>query len=191
MSEFRNATCATGADTAEPCSCGIDWDVWYPDMFEISGDLVRMYARAIGASYVPYLNRSVIPADTPVPGTIVAAPMLDTLAPVVSAAIPNCNVSRIVHAGQRFEYLAPLRIGDRVSLGAKLLSHVVKAGVDIVAIEVTAFAGDQAKVIGVMTVAHSTSGVEGLDPAALDMLADNVMLAGTGPSASDAYSGLA
>ncbi len=169
---------------------GDGWDAWYPDTCEISSEWVRGFARAIRCSFVPYEERRILPPDTPVPVTILGAPMLDAAAMVVSTAIPDCNLSRIVHAAQHFTIDDTIRIGDRFSFGARLVTHLVKAGTDILTIEIGAYAEGRRKVLATVTIAHGGGGREGIDPAAIDGVADAIMLTGTGPSDSDAYSGV-
>ncbi|MGC5023857.1 FAS1-like dehydratase domain-containing protein [Tsukamurella sp. DT100] len=161
-----------------------EWDLRFDDAYEIGAEAVRGFARAVCDPHVPFGARGVLPADTPVPVALLAAPMFDAAAALVSRAIPNCNLSRIVHAAQQFTVLWPLRIGQRVGFGARLTSHVVKAGVDILVIDVTAYADGSPHLAAVITLAHSGSAAPEVD---LDAVADLIMLTGTGPSDSDAY----
>lgn len=165
-----------------------DWDIRFDDAYEVGSETVRAFARAVRDPHIPYGARGILAADTPVPVTLLAAPLFDAAALLVSRAIPNCNLSRIVHAAQQFTAHRPLRIGDRLSFGARLASHVVKANTDIIVIEVTAYVAGEPHVSGVITLAHSAVGGPEVD---LDEVADNVMLTGTGPSESDAYTAVA
>lgn len=162
-----------------------DWDLWFPDAYEISSETVRSFARATRNPHIPHQQRSILDPDTTsVPLTLLAAPMFDAAAALVSQAIPNCNLSRIVHATQQFTALDTLHIGQRISLGARLASHIVKASTDIISIDVTAYSADIPKLAAVITIAHSATA----GPAAnLDTVANQIMLTGTGPSDSDAY----
>ncbi|KXO96407.1 Uncharacterised protein (plasmid) [Tsukamurella tyrosinosolvens] len=160
------------------------WEIWYDDAYEVSAEVVRGFARAVRDPHVPYGARGILPADTPVPATLLAAPMFDAASALVSRSIPQCNLSRIVHAAQQFTVRRPLRIGQRLSFGARLASHVVKASTDIIVIDVTAYADGDPHVEAVITIAHSASAGPEVD---LDAVADRIMLAGTGPSDSDAY----
>lgn len=166
----------------------VDWDIWYPDAYEISAEGVRGFARAVRDPHVPFGARGILATDTPVPITLLAGPMFDAAAILVSRAIPNCNLSRIVHAAQQFTTVRPLRIGQRISFGARLTSHIVKANTDVIAIEVTAYADDTAHLAALITIAHSATAGPGVD---LDAVADQIMLTGTGPSDSDAYTATA
>lgn len=161
-----------------------EWELWFDDAYEIGAEAVRGFARAVRDPHVPFGAREVLPADTPVPVALLAAPMFDAASALVSRAIPNCNLSRIVHAAQQFTVVRPLRIGQRVAFGARLSSHVVKAGVDILVIDVAAYADGAPHVAAVITLAHSGSAAPEVD---LDAVADLIMLTGTGPSDSDAY----
>lgn len=164
------------------------WEIRFDDAYEVSSETVRSFARAVRDPHIPYGGRGILAADTPIPATLLAAPMFDAASLLVSRAIPNCNLSRIVHAAQQFTAHRPLRIGHRLSFGARLASHVVKANTDILVIEVAAYAAGELHVSGVITLAHSAVGGPELD---LDGVADNVMLTGTGPSSSDAYTAVA
>lgn len=171
---------ATATESAHPD----EWDVWFDDAYEIGAEAVRAFARAVRDPHVPFAVRGILQADTPVPVTLLAAPMFDAASALVSRAIPNCNLSRIVHAAQQFTVVRPLRIGQRVGFGARLTSHVVKAGVDILVIDVAAYADGAPHLAAVITLAHSGSVAPEVD---LDAVADLIMLTGTGPSDSDAY----
>lgn len=160
------------------------WEIWHGDAYEVSSEVVRGFSRAVRDSSVPYGVRGILPADTPIPITLLAAPMFDAASALVSRAIPNCNLSRIVHAAQQFTALAPLRIGQRISFGARLVSHVIKANTDIIVIDVTAYAEGVPHLAAVITLAHSATGGPEVD---FDAVADLIMLTGTGPSDSDAY----
>lgn len=163
------------------------WDIWYPDAYEVSSESVRAFGRATRNPHIPYGERGILPADTAVPFTLLAAPMFDAAAALVSQSIPNCNLSRIVHAAQQFTPTGQLRISQRISFGARLTSHVVKAGTDIITIDVAAFASpsDTPLLACIITIAHSSTAGPAVD---FDAIADNIMLTGTGPSDSNAYS---
>lgn len=167
---------------------GGDWDLWFPDAYEISSETVRAFARATRDPHIAYAERGILDPDSPVPITLLAAPMFDAASALVSRAIPNCNLSRIVHAAQQFTALSALRIGQRISIGARLASHVVKAGTDIITIDTTAYADDTPRLAAVLTIAHSATAGPAVD---LDAVADDIMLTGTGPSDSNAYTGSA
>ncbi|CAM3725878.1 FAS1-like dehydratase domain-containing protein [Tsukamurella ocularis] len=160
------------------------WEIWHDDAYEVAAEVVRGFARAVRDPHVPFGARGVLPADTPVPVTLLAAPMFDAASALVSRTIPQCNLSRIVHAAQQFRVVRPLRIGQRLAVGARLASHVVKANTDIIVIEVTAYADGVPHVEAVITIAHSAAAAPDVD---LDAVADRIMLAGTGPSDSDTY----
>ncbi|NMD56999.1 MULTISPECIES: MaoC family dehydratase N-terminal domain-containing protein [Tsukamurella] len=160
------------------------WDLWFHDAYEVSSEAVRAFARATRDPHIAYAGRGILAPDCPVPITLLAAPMFDAAAALVSRAIPNCNLSRIVHAAQQFTALDALRIGQRISIGARLSSHVVKAGTDIITIDTTAYADDAPRLAAVLTIAHSDSAGPAVD---LDSVADHIMLTGTGPSDSNAY----
>lgn len=173
---------ANPPDAQAPCP--EEWEIWFDDAYEIGAEAVRGFARAVRDPHVSFGARGILPADTSVPATLLAAPMFDAASALVSRAIPHCNLSRIVHAAQQFTVLSPLRIGQRVGFGARLASHVVKAGVDILVIDVTAYADGRPHLAAVITLAHSGSAAPEVD---LDAMADRIMLTGTGPSESDAY----
>ncbi|MDF0530964.1 MaoC family dehydratase N-terminal domain-containing protein [Tsukamurella sp. 8F] len=167
-----------------------DWEVWHPDCFEVTSEGVRAFGRAIQASYVPYQTRRELPADTPVPGTLMAAPMFDAAAVLVSRVIPGCNLSQIAHTAQRFRYVRPLRIGDLTSIGARLLTHVDRADTDVLSIESAVYVRGVQHIVGTLGIVHGRRVPEGIDIVALDSASDRVMRAGTGPSDSDHYSGI-
>ncbi|MCS3779434.1 MaoC family dehydratase N-terminal domain-containing protein [Tsukamurella ocularis] len=162
----------------------VAWDLWYPDAYEVSSETVRAFARATRDPYVVYAGRGILDPNAPVPITLLAAPMFDAAAALVSQQIPNCNLSRIVHAAQQFTALNTLRIGQRISIGARLSSHVVKAGTDIITIDTTAYAEGTPRLAAVLTIAHSMTAGPAVD---LDTIADQIMLTGTGPSDSNSY----
>lgn len=163
-----------------------DWDVWFDNAYEIGAESVRSFARATRSWDVPYAASRVLPDDVAVPATLLGAPMLHAASAVVGKAIPNCNLSAILHAGQTFRYLRPLHIGDVLSLGVRLASHTVKADTDLIVVECMVFAHGEPSLGAEIFLAHSQRET-GIDLEAADRLADEVMMTGTGPSSSSAY----
>ncbi|MCA0158453.1 MaoC family dehydratase N-terminal domain-containing protein [Tsukamurella sp. M9C] len=163
-----------------------EWELWFPDAYEIGAETVRSFARATRSWDVPYAVSRRLPDDVAVPATMLGAPMLQAASGVVGKAIPGCNLSAILHAGQAFTYLRPLHVGDVLSLGVRLTSHVVKAETDLIVVECMVYAGDEPSLGGEIFLVHSQRET-GIDLEAADRLADEVMMTGTGPSNSDAY----
>lgn len=163
------------------------WELWIPEAYEVSSETVRAYARAVRSPHVGFQSSGVIAADSPIPGTLLAAPMFQVCASIVSTAIPGCNLSQVMQAGQGFTYVRPVHIGDVLSFGARLASHLVKADTDLLTIELMAYAHGMAAVGAKVQLVHSRRDT-GVDLAALGIAADRIMMDGTGPSESDAYS---
>lgn len=163
-----------------------EWELWFPDAYEIGAESVRSFARATRNWHVPYAASRVLPRDTAVPATMLGAPLLQAASAVVGKAIPGCNLSAILHVGQSYQYLRPLHIGDVLSVGVRLNSHIVKADVDLVVVECLVYADGEPSLGAEIFIAHSRRET-GIDLAAADRLADEVMMTGTGPSSSDAY----
>lgn len=163
-----------------------EWELWFPDAYEIGAETVRSFARATRSWDVPYAVSRRLPADVAVPPTMLGAPMLQAASAVVGKAIPGCNLSAIMHAGQTFRYLRPLHVGDVLSLGVRLTSHTVKAETDLIVVECMAYAGEEPSLDAEIFIVHSQRET-GIDLEAADRLADEVMMTGTGPSNSDAY----
>ncbi|CAM3332012.1 MaoC family dehydratase N-terminal domain-containing protein [Tsukamurella hominis] len=163
-----------------------EWELWFPDAYEIGAETVRSFARATRSWDVPYAVSRRLPDDVAVPATMLGAPMLQAASGVVGKAIPGCNLAAILHAGQAFTYLRPLHVGDVLSLGVRLASHIVKADTDMIVVECMVYAGDEPSLGGEIFLVHSQRET-GIDLEAADRLADEVMMTGTGPSDSDAY----
>ncbi|KXP12336.1 hypothetical protein AXK57_18700 [Tsukamurella pulmonis] len=163
-----------------------DWELWFPNAYEIGAESVRSFARATRNWHVPYATSRQIPADVAVPATMLGAPMLQAASAVVGKAIPGCNLAAIMHAGQSFSYLHPLHVGDVLSLGVRLVSHIVKAETDLIVVECMVYANERPCLGGEIFLVHSQRET-GIDFEAADRLADEVMMTGTGPSNSDAY----
>lgn len=163
-----------------------EWEIWFPDAYEIGSESVRSFARATRNWHVPYAASRVVPTDTAVPSTMLGAPLLQAASALVGKAIPGCNLSAILHAGQTFHYLRPLHIGDVVSVGTRLGSHIVKAETDLITVDCMVYVNDEPCVAAEIFIAHSQRET-GVDLAAADKLADEIMMTGTGPSRSDEY----
>ncbi|WP_019201221.1 MaoC family dehydratase N-terminal domain-containing protein [Tsukamurella sp. 1534] len=163
-----------------------EWDIWFPDAYEIGSESVRSFARATRSWHVPYAASRVIPADTAVPATLLGAPLLQAASALVGKALPGCNLSAILHAGQSYTYLRPLHIGEVLSVGARLSSHIVKADTDLITVASTVYVGSE-PVLGAETLIVHSQRETGIDLEAADRLADELMMTGTGPSSSDAY----
>ncbi|KXO99471.1 FAS1-like dehydratase domain-containing protein [Tsukamurella pseudospumae] len=163
-----------------------EWEIWFPDAYEIGAESVRSFARAIRSWDVPYAASRVLPDDVAVPATMLGAPMLQGASALVAKVIPGCNLSAIMHAGQSFRYLRPLHVGDVLSLGLRLTSHIVKAETDLVVVECMVYADGEPSLDAEIFIVHSQRET-GIDLEAADRLADEVMMTGTGPSSSDEY----
>lgn len=163
-----------------------DWELWFPDAYEIGTETVRSFARATRNWHVPHAMSRVLPADTAVPATVLGAPLMQAASALVGKAIPGCNLSAIMHAGQSYKYLRPLRIGDVVSVGVRLTSHVVKAETDLLVVEAAIYADGQPTLHSEILIVHSQRET-GLDLEAANRAADEIMMTGMGPSHSDAY----
>ncbi|WP_041944246.1 FAS1-like dehydratase domain-containing protein [Tsukamurella paurometabola] len=169
-----------------PVSIADEWEIWFPDAYEIGSESVRSFARATRNWHVPYAASRVVPADSAVPATMLGAPLLQAASALVGKAIPGCNLSAILHAGQTFHYLRALQIGDIVSVGTRLGSHIVKADTDLITVDCMVYVADEPCVSAEIFIAHSQRET-GIDLEAADRLADEVMMTGTGPSNSDEY----
>ena len=162
------------------------WELWFPEAYEVNAEAVRSFARGVRSPHVEYQTSKILPADTPIPSTLLAAPMFQGCSTIVSTHIKNVNLSQVMQTGQAFTYYRPLRFGDVVSFGARLTSHVIKAETDLMTIQVMAYVDGAEAVGATISLAHSQRDM-GVDLAAVDAFADQVMMTGTGPSQSDAY----
>lgn len=163
-----------------------EWELWFPEAYEIGAESVRSFARATRDWSVPYAASRVLPPDVAVPPTMLAAPILQGASALVGKAIPGCNLSAILHAGQSFGYLRPLHVGDVLSVGLRLKSHIVKAETDLVMVDAMVYVGETPALSAEVYIVHSQRET-GIDLEEADRLADEVMMTGTGPSNSDAY----
>ncbi|GAB3130974.1 hypothetical protein GCM10027289_16460 [Tsukamurella serpentis] len=163
-----------------------EWELWFPDAYEVGAESVRSFARAIRSEHVPYAVSRVLPADVGVPSTMLGGPLLQAASAVVGKAIPGCNLAAVLHAGQRFDYLRPLRVGDVISIGVRLASHIEKADTDLLVVESMVYVGGEPTIGSEILLVHSQRET-GIDLEAVDRLADEVMMTGTGPSRSDEY----
>lgn len=163
-----------------------EWELWVSDAYEIGAESVRSFGRATRCWHVPYAVSRVIPADTAVPSMMLGAALLQAASAVVGKAIPGCNLSAILHAGQSYKYLRPLQIGDVLSVGVRLASHTVKAETDMLIIDAMVYADGEPAMSAEIFIVHSQRET-GIDLEAADRLADEVMMTGTGPSSSDEY----
>lgn len=155
------------------------WDTWYPNAFEITTEGVRSFGRATRCWHTPWGSLSVLPLDTPVPATMLAAPMLHAVAALVVRSIASPNMSRILHAGQSYRYLHHPAVGDHVDIGARLTDHAQRGGADFFTVESAAVVGGEIRIAGTSQIVYVGDGVE--QPALDDGLVENVMLFGTGP----------
>lgn len=163
-----------------------EWELWFPDAYEVAAESVRAFARATRNRHVPYSVSRRLPDDVAVPPALLGAPMLQAASAVVGRVVPGCNLAAIMHAGQSFRSLRPLRTGDVLSLGVRLVSHVVKAETDLITVECMVYVGEAATLGAEIFLVHSRR-ESGIDLEAADRLAEEVMMTGMGPSNSDAY----
>jgi hypothetical protein len=158
-----------------------NWDVWFSDAFEVTTEGVRTFGRATRCWHTPSPALGIPPTDTPVPSTLLAAPMLHAAAAVVSQAISSPNMSRILHAGQSYAYLEHPRIGERIAIGARLTERTQRGGADFFVVETGAFVDGAPRVIGTSRIVYAGDAEEALSLS--DAVVDEVMLTGTGPTA--------
>ncbi|NMD54478.1 MaoC family dehydratase N-terminal domain-containing protein [Tsukamurella columbiensis] len=153
--------------------------MWYPNAFEITTEGVRSFGRATRCWHTPWESLGVPPLDTPVPATLLAAPMLHAVAALVAASINSPNMSRILHAGQSYRYDRHPVVGDRIDIGARIVDRTQRGGADFFTVESGAVVDGVPGVVGTSQIVYLGDAVEG--PALEDALVENVMLFGTGP----------
>ncbi|TWS26347.1 MaoC family dehydratase [Tsukamurella sputi] len=155
------------------------WDAWYPNAFEVTTEGVRAFGRATRCWHTPWESLGVPPLDTPVPATLLAAPMLHAVAALVAASISSPNMSRILHAGQTYRYERHPVVGDRIDIGARIADHSRRGGADFFTVESVAVVDDAPGIVGTSQIVYLGDAADA--PALEDALVENVMLFGTGP----------
>ncbi|MCA0158021.1 MaoC family dehydratase N-terminal domain-containing protein [Tsukamurella sp. M9C] len=153
--------------------------MWYPSAFEVTTEGVRAFGRATRCWHTPWESLGVPPRDTPVPATLLAAPMLHAVAALVAASISSPNMSRILHAGQSYRYEGHPLIGERIDIGARITDHVQRGGADFFTVESGAVVDGETRIVGTSQIVYLGDAVEG--PVLEEALVENVMLFGTGP----------
>lgn len=153
--------------------------MWYPSAFEVTTEGVRSFGRATRCWHTPWESLGVPPAGTPVPATLLAAPMLHAVAALVAASISSPNMSRILHAGQSYRYERHPVIGERIDIGARITDQTQRGGADFFTVESGAVVDGETRVVGTSQIVYLGDAVEG--PALEEALVENVMLFGTGP----------
>ncbi|ADG77976.1 hypothetical protein TPAU25S_02875 [Tsukamurella paurometabola] len=173
-------------DSVQPTDSHSPWDVWFSDAFQVTTEGVRSFGRATGCWHTPSPSLGIPPDDTPVPSTLLAAPTLHAVAAVVAQQISSPNMSRILHAGQSYTYIEHPRIGDRVDIGARLVERTHRGGADFFVVETGAYVDGALRITGTSRIVYAGDADDVLTLS--DAVVDEVMLAGTGPSAQRAHS---
>ncbi|WP_019202893.1 MaoC family dehydratase N-terminal domain-containing protein [Tsukamurella sp. 1534] len=132
-----------------------DYPVWLEDSYAVDSEGVRSYARATRSPHVPYAMSRVVPADSPVPSLIVAQPVFRTAVSMMSEEIEDFTVSRLLHVAQTVRQVAPLRIGDVCSIGARITDRLTKAGIDLFEVDCVVTVGDDVRIETSSTVAYA------------------------------------
>ncbi|GAA1084403.1 hypothetical protein GCM10009648_23930 [Tsukamurella spumae] len=93
--------------------------------------------------------------DTPVPPLIVADPVFKAAAKLMADAVDDFDLSRVLHVAQTVRQLVPLRIGDVVSLGARITDRITKAGIDLFEVDCVVATADGVRIETASTVAYA------------------------------------
>ncbi|KXP01321.1 FAS1-like dehydratase domain-containing protein [Tsukamurella pseudospumae] len=132
-----------------------DYTLWLDDCYAVDSEGVRAYARATRSPHVAYANSRVIAHDTPVPPLIVADPVFKAAAKLMADVIEDFDLSRVLHVAQTVRQLVPLRIGDVVSLGARITDRITKAGIDLFEVDCVVSTSDGVRIETASTVAYA------------------------------------
>ncbi|TWS24713.1 MaoC family dehydratase [Tsukamurella sputi] len=132
-----------------------DFTLWLEDCYAVDSESVRAYARATRSPHVPYAESRVVPQDTPVPPLIVADPVFKAAARLMAGVIDDFDPSRLLHVAQTIRQRVPIRIGDVLSLGARISDRVTRAGIDLFEVECVVTTGDGVRIETASTVAYA------------------------------------
>lgn len=99
--------------------------------YEVSAAKIAEFARALGDDNAAYSGDS--PVAPPTFVAVIAAASWDAL---FDDAELDIALHRVVHADQRFDYLRPLRAGDRVQAVLSIGKVRVRGEVDIIGVSV-------------------------------------------------------
>jgi acyl dehydratase len=107
--------------------------------YEVSAAKIGEFARALGEDNPAYAGGA--PVAPPTFVAVIAAGAWDAL---FGDAELDLALRRVVHADQRFDYVRPLRSGDKVSAALSIEKVRVRGEVDIigVSVEVDTVAGE-------------------------------------------------
>lgn len=128
---------------------------WLDDCYSVDSESLRAYARATRSPHVPYSGSRVVPRETPVPPLIVADPVFKVAAKLLAEQIDDFNVGRLLHVSQTVRQVAPIRIGDVASLGARIADRVTRAGIDLFTVDCVVQVGDEVRIETSSVVAYS------------------------------------
>jgi acyl dehydratase len=86
-----------------------------PETFEIERGAIRKFAEAIGDDNPAYLSGDIAPVTFPT---------------TFRVRIPGLNVppARVLHGGEEYSYVRPIRAGDRITCVRRIVDTFVKQG---------------------------------------------------------------
>ena len=125
--------------------------------YEVSAAKIGEFARALGDDNPAYVGDAPIAPPTFV--AVIAAGAWDSL-----FGDPELDLAlrRVVHADQRFDYVRPLRAGDRVSAVLSIDKVRVRGEVDIIGVSVEVGTVDGERVCSASSTFYHTHAPEGV-----------------------------
>jgi acyl dehydratase len=124
--------------------------------YEVSAAKIGEFARALGDDNPAYAGEA--PVAPPTFVAVIAAAAWDSL---FGDAELDLALRRVVHADQRFDYVRPLRAGDRVSAVLTIDKVRVRGEVDIIGVSVKVATIDGEPVCGASSTfyhSHDSAG---------------------------------
>lgn len=158
-----------------------DYTLWLDDCYAVDSEGVRSYGRATRSPHVPYATSRKVPLDTPVPPLIVADPVFKVAARLMSETVDDFNLSRVLHVSQSVRQVKPLRIGDVVSLGARISDRITKAGIDLFEVDCVVTVDGEVRVETSSTAAYAADAdipVAEIDAASANTLMHGAVIGG-------------
>lgn len=140
---------------------------WSHDCYAVDSENLRSYGRATRSPHVPYSDSRVVPEHTAVPPLIVADPVFKVAARMLADLIDDFSVGRLLHVSQSVRQLEPIRVGDVVSLGARIADRVTRAGIDLFTVDCVVQVGDEVRIETSSVVAYA-----GGEDGAADLVTD-------------------
>ncbi len=151
---------------------------WVDDCYSVDSESLRAYGRATRSPHIPYASSRIVPQDTPVPPLIVADPVFKVAARLLSEEIDGFNVSRLLHVSQTVRQIAPIRIGDVASLGARIVDRVPRAGIELFTVDCVVSVAGEVRIETSSTVAYTgeSAGAALVDAASVDVVMRGAVL---------------